>query len=365
MGVHRMRCAAATDNMPSLRVIGRLGLPLRRHRSTGRVGRLPLARPRAFRAARHATSSRAASRQSQRPDAPPALLGAGPGAGGDGRRARGARPRHPARRALSSRTAERRRGRAPRRELLASTLAARLACARTPDEIGSAARRTGRGALGRGVRAGRGGRRVAASTRRRARRSASNYRDLAARAARERSTTALGRARFHARELPSRPAATLWLIALRGRAGGAVRARAPWSASVATLTLLLMGAAALVALGAGARRARRRGLRARAASAAMAEQAHDPAGQALPVRSVDQVGLLAGAFNVLVDRFARRRARLRAGSHRSSRLRSRPQRLPRGAVPRAQDAAERDPRLHRGAPERGRRATQRRFAREI
>jgi ribosomal-protein-serine acetyltransferase len=25
MGVHRMRCAAATDNMPSLRVIGRLG----------------------------------------------------------------------------------------------------------------------------------------------------------------------------------------------------------------------------------------------------------------------------------------------------------------------------------------------------
>jgi signal transduction histidine kinase len=73
--------------------------------------------------------------------------------------------------------------------------------------------------------------------------------------------------------------------------------------SVALLATLLVGAAALVALSlardvyADVTFVERR-------IAEMAQEGADPAGKPVPVRSVDQVGLLAASFNVLVDRFA-------------------------------------------------------------
>ena len=73
--------------------------------------------------------------------------------------------------------------------------------------------------------------------------------------------------------------------------------------SVALLATLLVGVAALVALSlardvyADVTFVERR-------IAEMAQESADPAGKPVPVRSVDQVGLLAASFNVLVDRFA-------------------------------------------------------------
>jgi signal transduction histidine kinase len=113
--------------------------------------------------------------------------------------------------------------------------------------------------------------------------------------------TPLGRARFHASELPP-TGSDLFLITLVGTPEVPF-ATSSLVGSVATLTLLLMGAAALVAF-ALARDVHSDVAFVRRRIAAMAQQDHDPAGQALPVRSVDQVGLLAAAFNVLVDRFA-------------------------------------------------------------
>ena len=73
--------------------------------------------------------------------------------------------------------------------------------------------------------------------------------------------------------------------------------------SVALLATLLVGAAALVAL-ALARDVYSDVTFVERRIAEMAQEGADPAGKPVPVRSVDQVGLLAASFNVLVDRFA-------------------------------------------------------------
>jgi len=113
--------------------------------------------------------------------------------------------------------------------------------------------------------------------------------------------TELGRTRFQAVTLPA-PARGLTLIAYVA-APEVPFATSSLVGSVATLTLLLMGAAALVAFML-ARDVHSDVAYVRQRIAAMAQQDHDPAGKALPVRSVDQVGLLATSFNVLVGRFA-------------------------------------------------------------
>jgi signal transduction histidine kinase len=73
--------------------------------------------------------------------------------------------------------------------------------------------------------------------------------------------------------------------------------------SVALLATLLVGAAALVALSL-ARDVYSDVTFVERRIAEMAEEGADPAGKPVPVRAVDQVGLLAASFNVLVDRFA-------------------------------------------------------------
>jgi signal transduction histidine kinase len=73
--------------------------------------------------------------------------------------------------------------------------------------------------------------------------------------------------------------------------------------SVALLATLLVGAAALVALSL-ARDVYSDVTFVERRIAEMAQEGADPAGKPVPVRSVDQVGLLAASFNVLVDRFA-------------------------------------------------------------
>jgi signal transduction histidine kinase len=114
------------------------------------------------------------------------------------------------------------------------------------------------------------------------------------------TTTALGRVRFHAARLP-RPWQTLWLLAFVA-APDAPFATSSLIRSVTALTALLVGAAALVAF------ALTRDVHAdvrfvRGRIVAMARAKHQPAGKPIPVGSVDQVGLLTSAFNVLVDRF--------------------------------------------------------------
>ena len=115
------------------------------------------------------------------------------------------------------------------------------------------------------------------------------------------TTTGLGRANFHAQRLP-RPSQRLWLIAFVG-APDAPFATSSLIRSVAALTALLIGAAALVAF-ALARDVYVDVRSVRARIALMARAKNEPAGQPIPVGSVDQVGLLASAFNHLVDRFA-------------------------------------------------------------
>jgi len=115
------------------------------------------------------------------------------------------------------------------------------------------------------------------------------------------TNTALGRARFHAERLP-RPWQKLWLVAYVG-VPDAPFATGSLIRSMVALTLLLVGGAALVAFAlardvhADVRFVRQR-------IVAMARAKHQPAGEAIPVGSVDQVGLLTSAFNVLIDRFA-------------------------------------------------------------
>jgi signal transduction histidine kinase len=115
------------------------------------------------------------------------------------------------------------------------------------------------------------------------------------------TTTGLGRTRFHAQRLP-RPWQRLWLLTFVG-APDAPFATSSLIRSVAALTALLIGAAALVAF-ALARDVHVDVRSVRTRIALMARAKNEPAGQCIPVGSVDQVGLLASAFNVLVDRFA-------------------------------------------------------------
>lgn len=84
---------------------------------------------------------------------------------------------------------------------------------------------------------------------------------------------------------------------------GAVRAeRGSLLASVAALTWILVGAAALVAFSI-ARDVRSDVEYVRDRIIEMAREAAAPAGQLIPVRNIDQVGMLTAAFNSLVERF--------------------------------------------------------------
>ena len=112
--------------------------------------------------------------------------------------------------------------------------------------------------------------------------------------------TALGRAHFYARRMP-RPYQRYFLITFVS-APEEPFATSSLIRSVAALTALLVGAAALVAF-ALARDVYADVHFVRERIVGMARRANEPAGQPIPVRSVDQVGLLTSTFNVLVDRF--------------------------------------------------------------
>jgi signal transduction histidine kinase len=114
------------------------------------------------------------------------------------------------------------------------------------------------------------------------------------------AVTQLGRSRYFAASVEA--AEPLSVLAFVGApetpfAGGSL------VVSVALLATLLVGAAALVAL-ALARDVYSDVTFVERRIAEMAQESADPAGKPVPVRSVDQVGLLAASFNVLVDRFA-------------------------------------------------------------
>ncbi|HET9960437.1 MAG TPA: HAMP domain-containing sensor histidine kinase [Polyangiaceae bacterium] len=128
---------------------------------------------------------------------------------------------------------------------------------------------------------------------------AGNIVDLLVRSEGE-SVTEFGRARFSASPLAP-PNEHLSLIVLVS-APEKPFATGSLIASVAALTALLVGAAALVALAltrdvdADVRFLRERIVQ-------MAKEGSDPVGRHIPVRSVDQIGVLTSAFNLLVDRF--------------------------------------------------------------
>jgi signal transduction histidine kinase len=113
--------------------------------------------------------------------------------------------------------------------------------------------------------------------------------------------TALGRARYAVRPLGP-PLDALSVLAMvpapltPPEAQGLIRA-------VATLAALLVGAAAFVAI-VFANDVRSDVMYVRTRIARMAEPETDPAGAPIPVRALDQVGVLTSAFNLLVDRFA-------------------------------------------------------------
>ncbi len=113
--------------------------------------------------------------------------------------------------------------------------------------------------------------------------------------------TKLGRTRFHAQHLP-RPFQALSLLAFVS-VPEAPFATSSLIRSVAALTALLVGAAGLVAF-ALARDVHADVRFVMIRIARMARAKNQPAGQTIPVGSVDQVGALASAFNVLVERFA-------------------------------------------------------------
>ncbi len=115
------------------------------------------------------------------------------------------------------------------------------------------------------------------------------------------TSTGLGRTRFRAAPLGP-PFEHLSVIAFV-RAPEAPYATASLVSSVAALTAILLGAAVLAAF------ALARDLEGdvdyvKQRIVEMAREDADPAGKPIPVRSVDQIGLLTGAFNVLVERFA-------------------------------------------------------------
>ena len=114
------------------------------------------------------------------------------------------------------------------------------------------------------------------------------------------ATTRLGRARFYSATLPgSTDYLNLLVFVSAPAAPLATGSLLVW---VATLTALLVGAAALVAL-ALARDVHADVTFVRNRIVEMAQEGADPSGKPIPVRSVDLVGLLTSTFNVLVDRF--------------------------------------------------------------
>lgn len=115
------------------------------------------------------------------------------------------------------------------------------------------------------------------------------------------TTTKLGRSRFHAQRLP-RPFQRWWLLAFVS-VPETPFATSSLIRSVSALTALLIGAAGLVAF-ALARDVHSDVSFVRRRIAEMARAKNQPAGRVIPVGSVDQVGLLTSAFNVLVERFA-------------------------------------------------------------
>jgi len=114
------------------------------------------------------------------------------------------------------------------------------------------------------------------------------------------TTTQLGRCRFFSAALQA-PTEYLNLLAFVS-APTAPFATGSLLVWVAALTALLVGAAALVAL-ALARDVHADVTFVRNRIVEMAREGADPTGKPIPVRSVDLVGLLTSAFNVLVDRF--------------------------------------------------------------
>lgn len=113
--------------------------------------------------------------------------------------------------------------------------------------------------------------------------------------------TSLGRARFAARDLAP-PFEKLWVLTF-------VAAPSPPPGSialvngVAALTALMLGIAVSVALS-YAKAARDDVDYVRERIVEMARPHADPAGEPIPIRSLDQVGVLTAAFNLLVSRFA-------------------------------------------------------------
>ena len=115
------------------------------------------------------------------------------------------------------------------------------------------------------------------------------------------TTTELGRSRFFSAALQQAPTEYLNVLAFVAapETPFATQSLVVW---VGTLTGLLVGVAALVAL-ALARDVHADVTFVRTRIVEMAREGADPTGKPIPVRSVDLVGLLTSAFNVLVDRF--------------------------------------------------------------
>lgn len=112
--------------------------------------------------------------------------------------------------------------------------------------------------------------------------------------------TKLGRSRYFAAPVPAAEPLSVLAFVVAPEvpfAGGSL------VVSVAVLATLLVGVAALVAL-ALARDVHSDVTFVERRILEMADESADPAGKPVPVRAVDQVGLLAASFNVLVDRFA-------------------------------------------------------------
>jgi signal transduction histidine kinase len=115
------------------------------------------------------------------------------------------------------------------------------------------------------------------------------------------TTTELGRSRFFSAALQQAPTEYMNVLAFVAapETPFATQSLVVW---VATLTALLVGVAALVAL-ALARDVHADVTFVRKRIVEMAREGAEPTGIPIPVRSVDLVGLLTSAFNVLVDRF--------------------------------------------------------------
>jgi len=114
------------------------------------------------------------------------------------------------------------------------------------------------------------------------------------------AVTLLGRTRYYAHPLPA-PLAHLSLISFVSAPEAPVTTRSLIT-SLATLTTILIGVSALVGF-ALARDVRADVTYMRRRIAEMAREGAAPSGKVIPVRAIDEVGLLTNAFNVVVDRF--------------------------------------------------------------